>query len=597
MPDDQYQWDVQQMEDNVFRVNFPSRSDLVKAQNFGKFCVPKTQITLSFDFWRKDVEPVWTAEEVWVRVHGFPPFALDEILALWGFVDIFGETTDIDIPYTRANNVLRIRISCLDPALIPTSLDVKIRNDFFRLRFEVEGFKAPTTNEENLSEDAHKDDDMDHDGPNNNSGDNVDREVKRKKNEEESKDTDYEPLHPAPSTGTSMAISPFKLAQNSGTTTVQDTPRYDMEFISSVHDFGLSSPKCLDSFFSAAANLDVVDGHMAYSTPDATKLHDLGQNLALARRDVSEVLPAGLLAKEAAVATCTPRSSIGTPDMVVHGACDDAGRMSIRTSAVAVHGACDSTARPSAGSPGDVGSGACDVAARTMIGLPGDAVHGAYDGDASTAAGRPSVLVQGSSCLGTPMETGTATLSPVLGWFWMTNPSSLDTVLINGSDLPMGKSKRTYVHTITPKLNSQTNTRVSSMPMLVKDRAEMGTTKSTRPGIMTPPVSSAFSSEEVIAFGGIKSQEARGIRASGRLGAQPNTDATQMEKAMLLAQRRNEMFVQGNSQPHSILNFSDAQIIHNAIVLGVSMGTSLTEHIDAAHIIKENEFSKNINYA
>jgi hypothetical protein len=135
------------MEDNVFRVNFPSRSDLVKAQHFGKFYVPRTQITLSFDFWRKDVEPVWTAEEVWVRFRGLPPFALDEILALWAFGDIFGETTDIDLPFTRANNVLRICISCLDPALIPASLDVKIRNDFFRLRFEGEGFKAPTAHE------------------------------------------------------------------------------------------------------------------------------------------------------------------------------------------------------------------------------------------------------------------------------------------------------------------------------------------------------------------------------------------------------------------------------------------------------------------
>jgi hypothetical protein len=37
----------------------------------------------------------------------------------------------------------------------------------------------------------HKDDDMDPDGPSNNSGDDLDREVKRKKNEENDKDTDY----------------------------------------------------------------------------------------------------------------------------------------------------------------------------------------------------------------------------------------------------------------------------------------------------------------------------------------------------------------------------------------------------------------------
>jgi hypothetical protein len=90
---------------------------------------------------------------------------------------------------------------------------------------------------------------------------------------------------------------------------------------------------------------------------------------------------------------------------------------------------------------------------------------------------------------------------------------------------------------------------------------------------MTTPVSTTFSTEEVIAFGGIKSLEAKGIRSRGRLRAQPNADATQLQKAMLLAQRRNESFSQGTSQSHSLLNFPDTQIIHNATALGVSMGT------------------------
>nr|XP_051196422.1 uncharacterized protein LOC127309713 [Lolium perenne] len=85
------------------------------------------------------------------------------------------------------------------------------------------------------------------------------------------------------------------------------------------------------------------------------------------------------------------------------------------------------------------------------------------------------------------------------------------------------------------------------MPMPVMDMADLATKKSTTPGIMTTPVSPALFSDEVIAFGGIKSQTAKGIRSSGRLRAQPNADATQLEKAMLLAQRRNESFAQGYS--------------------------------------------------
>jgi hypothetical protein len=38
--DDQYQWDVQMVEENSFRVNFPSKHDLVRVQRFGRFQVP-----------------------------------------------------------------------------------------------------------------------------------------------------------------------------------------------------------------------------------------------------------------------------------------------------------------------------------------------------------------------------------------------------------------------------------------------------------------------------------------------------------------------------------------------------------------------------
>ncbi|XP_051214965.1 uncharacterized protein [Lolium perenne] len=485
MPDDQYQWDVQQMEDNVFRVNFPSRSDLVKAQHFGKFCVPKSQITLSFDFWRKDVEPVWTAEEVWVRVHGFPPFALDEIVALWAFGDIFGETTDIDIPYTRANNVLRIRISCLDPALIPTSLDVKIRNDFFRLSFEVEGLRAPTTVDDGVSEDMHKDDDMDHDGPTKNSGDDIDREVKRKKNEEESKDSDYEPSHPDPSAGTSIAVSPFKGAQNNENLIVHATP-------------------------SAAADLDLCDGNGDSLYPAETSVDELEANLMYDEQGSRRINLVDQRVVEAAVCvhgTCTQRAPQGKEIVVcVPDTCTQ--QTSIGASGGAVHGACRGDVGASTETPISAANGAC-----------------------STASSMPRAVSSSTARVlsSTPIS------------------SSLVNATKGLTSSPLGTSKRTYVHTVTPKRNSTTNTTVSTLPLPVKDMAGLATKMSTTPGIMTTPVSPALFSDEVIAYGGIKSQEAKGIRSSGRLRAQPNADATQLEKAMLLAQRRNESFAQGHS--------------------------------------------------
>jgi hypothetical protein len=127
------------MEENVFRVNFPSKIELVRVQHFGRFHVPDSSIILSFDFWKKEIQPAWVPEDVWVRVYGLPPVALDDYLALWALGDVFGKTKDINITFTRQNNVLRMLITCLDTTLIPGTWDLKIKQEFFRLRFEVEG--------------------------------------------------------------------------------------------------------------------------------------------------------------------------------------------------------------------------------------------------------------------------------------------------------------------------------------------------------------------------------------------------------------------------------------------------------------------------
>jgi hypothetical protein len=74
---------VQQVEENVFKVNFPSKNELVRVQHFGRFYVPDSSIIFSFDFWKKEVQPAWAPEDVWVRVYGLPPVALGDYLALW----------------------------------------------------------------------------------------------------------------------------------------------------------------------------------------------------------------------------------------------------------------------------------------------------------------------------------------------------------------------------------------------------------------------------------------------------------------------------------------------------------------------------------
>jgi hypothetical protein len=235
----------------------------------------------------------------------------------------------------------------LDPALIPASLDVKIRNDFFRLHFEVEGFKAPTAHDDSLSEDMCKDDDMDHDGPSNNSGDDLDRELKRKKNEEGGKDND-QPSHQAPLASTSLSLLPITVSQEKVNMATCVSPRYDNVITSPSHDFVLSTPKCLDPFFRDVAVSEEVEGHMATSDLGTAYLDEPGAVHSLVQRDGRVLEVVGAAGKEAQVpvyGACKQGTSIaavtGALTPAVHGTCtqgDDG--MSIGALSAAMHGTC-----------------------------------------------------------------------------------------------------------------------------------------------------------------------------------------------------------------------------------------------------------------
>jgi hypothetical protein len=124
----------------------------VRLQHFGCFHVPDSSIIKSFDFWKKEVQPVWAPEDVWVWVYGLPPVVLDDYLAFWALGDIFGKTKEIDIGFTRQNNMLRMFITCLDTAIILGTWDLKIKHELFRLRFEVEGVTQQAATDVTMSE-------------------------------------------------------------------------------------------------------------------------------------------------------------------------------------------------------------------------------------------------------------------------------------------------------------------------------------------------------------------------------------------------------------------------------------------------------------
>ncbi|CAL4969475.1 unnamed protein product [Urochloa decumbens] len=136
---DNYEWEAQKKENSVFKVLFPTRTDLVRATRFNIGL--ENGATLKFEEYTEDEEYFGHAlPVVWMRVLNLPTI-LREYVVLWALGTLFGVTQEVDIITTNANKFGRFAVAVLEPEAIPTRLDVIIGNRYFQLIFEVEPFQ------------------------------------------------------------------------------------------------------------------------------------------------------------------------------------------------------------------------------------------------------------------------------------------------------------------------------------------------------------------------------------------------------------------------------------------------------------------------
>ena len=89
---------------------------------------------------------------------------------------------------------------------------------------------------------------------------------------------------------------------------------------------------------------------------------------------------------------------------------------------------------------------------------------------------------------------------------------------------------------------------------------------------------------EMVAFGGI-SDGLAGVRSSDRIRAQPLADATQLQRAIHLAQQRDSPGMLSNSKL-SFISITNDQIIARASRLGISLGESPSAISSSINLIK-----------
>lgn len=138
VPSENFQWEVTHFHNNVFKVKFPSKTEVQRMKHFKTYPVPGKPTDMDFDEWGVMEEPIYMLPEVWVRVTGLPSDVRSDFFALWAVGYLFGKTMEVDMAFTRKNKALRIKIGCMDPTLIPPSMDLFLRRGFFRVGFEVE---------------------------------------------------------------------------------------------------------------------------------------------------------------------------------------------------------------------------------------------------------------------------------------------------------------------------------------------------------------------------------------------------------------------------------------------------------------------------
>jgi hypothetical protein len=101
---------------------------------------------------------------------------------------------------------------------------------------------------------------------------------------------------------------------------------------------------------------------------------------------------------------------------------------------------------------------------------------------------------------------------------------------------------------------------------------------------------------DVIAFGGISEAMTSPIRSSQRVKMQPNGDATQMERATQLAEKRFHATSPGTKPKLSFSKFSDHEIAARATTLGVSLGSNTSDIEQSIALLKQVEEDRRVTY-
>lgn len=131
-----FEWDVQLHAPYTWTAPFPTKTELMRTINYGAADL-KNVMYLKFEEFEDEENLGQELPTVWMRVTNLPRM-FKKYEVLWAIGTMFWATQKVDMISARRSNFGRFQVGVLDPALVPTQMDVVICKRYLELKFVIE---------------------------------------------------------------------------------------------------------------------------------------------------------------------------------------------------------------------------------------------------------------------------------------------------------------------------------------------------------------------------------------------------------------------------------------------------------------------------
>ena len=140
---------------NLFSVVYPTKMEFARLRNIRSIQVKGKESIMHFEECVNSDVQRYDLIDLWVRVRGCLDELRKDYLALFAIGSLIVKTKEVDMVFTRAHKVVRLKVACAEPSAIPPKIGHTYDGVGYMLRFSIENDNG----EDVIMDDADLDDD------------------------------------------------------------------------------------------------------------------------------------------------------------------------------------------------------------------------------------------------------------------------------------------------------------------------------------------------------------------------------------------------------------------------------------------------------